>query len=80
MEDLAVVPWVKDEELFDDSGVGVSSQVSYNSIEQVQEQLHDRFDKQQHYREWQRTQLISQQRQEAIKVSEFCQQLEQWVH
>jgi len=81
MEDLAAGPWDDDEDGFNDSGIAIdSSQVSNSSPWQTKPQLQDRFDRQQHNRRWQRTQLGNQQREEAIEVSEFRQQLEQWVH
>jgi superfamily II DNA helicase RecQ/uncharacterized C2H2 Zn-finger protein len=80
MEDLAAMQWAPDDDPFDDSGIAVgSSQVSIPSQEQVREQLHERLEQQQRNRQWQRTQLINEQRQEAMEVSKFRQQLEQWV-
>jgi hypothetical protein len=81
MEELAAMPWTPNDEPFDDSGIAVeSSQVSMRRPDQVQEQLDDRFEQQQRHRQWQRRQLVHEQQDEAIEVSQFRQQLEQWVN
>jgi superfamily II DNA helicase RecQ len=80
MEGLAGMERVPEDDPFDDSGIAIeSSQVSTPSHGPVIEQLHEKFEQQQHNRQWQRTQMINEQRQEAIEVSQFRQQLEQWV-
>jgi superfamily II DNA helicase RecQ len=80
MADLAAIAWTPDDNPFDDSGIVVeSSQVSMSNPDQVREQLHERFEQQQRHRQWQRTQLVHEQQDEAIEVSQFRQQLEQWV-
>jgi hypothetical protein len=48
-------------------------------MQQDRQQLQAKFEQQQRHRQWQRTQLANEERQEAIEVSEFRQQLEQWV-
>jgi RecQ family ATP-dependent DNA helicase len=66
----------------DSGGVIGSSQVSIHGRIQSQqdhEQMQAKFEQQQRNRQWQRTQIINQERQEAIEVSEFRQQLERWV-
>jgi RecQ family ATP-dependent DNA helicase len=42
-------------------------------------QLRAEFEEQEHGRQWQRTQLVTRKQQEAFEVSEFREQLEEWV-
>jgi superfamily II DNA helicase RecQ len=63
---------------FNDSGIVVDdSPVSVSG--QVSPVLQAKIEQQQRQRQWQRIQLVNQEREEAIEVSEFRQQLEQWV-
>lgn len=69
-----------DDDPFDDSGMVVESrQVSMARADQVREQLHERFEPQQRHGQWQRRQLVDEQADEAMEVSQFGEQLEQWV-
>lgn len=70
--------WSNDEhsqqDAFPDSGIGLSqsSPCPTAAARQVG------FQRQQHQRQWQRTQLYNEQREEATEVDEFGQQLERW--
>ena len=72
--------WIEDveddenDEAFADSGVALTQSSPCPRIEALQ----DQFQRQQHQRQWQRTQMFNEQREEAIEIDEFRRQLEEW--
>lgn len=80
IEEWAAMSPSPDDESFDDSGIAIEGgPVSTPHSKHTREQLQDRFEQQQRSRQWQRTTLGQEQRQEAMEVRQFREQLDQWV-